>query len=238
MNQTLIENVKLAINPKFQDWVLFQNGSYIVFNNTDKIEDLRKEAIEIMSEYGPVYIGSPAGDFGVTTLKKAEGWSISGHYYGMYTYVHPSETNAATLNESEIGIFGRSKRDLDGRNPIIIHINRKDIDVKLIAGFVGLKNMKLPFVWATNNFNPKLILKEESFEHRGSFLSKTDYYENIEKIDIYLAHKTTNIEITKIDSKYTFVGNTNNNFELKKCLAFFQEKKCNLTKEALDFLNQ
>lgn len=237
MGKTLIENVKLAINPKFQDWVLFQNGSYIIFNNTDKIEDIRKEAIKIMSEYGPVHIGSPAGDFGVTTLKKAEGWSISGHYYGMYTYVHPSEINTATANENEIGLFGRSKRDLDGQNPIIVYINRKDIDVKLIAGFVGLKTMKLPFIWATNNFNPKLILKDESFEHRGGFWSTTEYYENVEKIDIYLAYKTTNIEITKTNSKLTFVGNTNDDLELRKCLAFFHQKKCNLTQKALDFLN-
>ncbi|MDQ6530163.1 hypothetical protein [Flavobacterium sp. LHD-85] len=237
MSQTLIENVKLAINPKFQDWVLFENGSYIIFNNTDKIEDIRKEAIKIMSEYGPVHIGSPAGDFGVATLKKAEGWTVSGHYYGMYTYVHPSEINTAHSNESEIGLFGRSKRDLDGQNPIVVHINRKDIDVKLIAGFVGLKTMQLPFVWGTNNFNPKLILKEDSFEHRGGLWSKTECYENIEKIDIYLAYKTTNIEITKTNSKYTFVGNTNNDLELRKCLAFFHEKKCTLTQKALDFLN-
>jgi len=121
MNQTLIENVKLAINPKFQDWVLFQNGTYIVFDNTDSIKNLKSEAIKIMSEYGPVHIGSPAGDFGVTNLKKAQGWSISGHYYGMYTYVHPSEINTLALNESEIGLFGRSKRDFDGENPIIIY---------------------------------------------------------------------------------------------------------------------
>lgn len=238
MNITLIENVKLAINPKFQDWVLFENGTYIVFNDTDKIEDIRKEAFKIMAEYGPVHIGSPAGDFEVITLKKAEGWSISGHYFGMYTYVHPSEINTSAVNESEIGIFGRSKRNLDSQNPTIIYINRKDIDVKLIAGFVGLKFMKLPFVWGTNNFNPKLILKEESFEYRGGFWSTIEYYENIEKIDIYLAYKTTNIEITKTNSKFTFVGNTNNDLELRKCLTFFHEKKCALTQKALNFLNQ
>jgi hypothetical protein len=238
MNQTLIEHVKLAINPKFQDWVLFQNGSYIVFNNTDKIEDIRKEAIKIMAEYGPVNIGSTAGDFGVITLKKAQGWSISGHYYGMYTYVHPSEINTLALNESQIGLFGRSKRDLDGQNPVIIYISRKDIDVKLIAGFVGLKAIKLPFVFGSNNLNPRLILKDESFEHKVFFWSTTEYYKNIEKIDIYLAYKTTNIEITKTNSKFTFVGNTNDHFELKKCLAFFHEKKCTLTQKALDFLNQ
>jgi len=238
MNYNLIENVKLAINPKFQDWVLFKNGSYIIFNNTDQIIDLREEATKLMAEYGPVHIGFPSGDFEVTTLKRADGWSISGHYFGMYTYVHPSEINTSTFDESQVGLLGRSKRDLDGQNPVIIYVNRKNIDVKLIAGFVGIKKIPLPFVLAINNNNPKLILKEESFEHRGSFWGKTDYYENVEKIDIYLAYRTTNIEITKIDSKFTFVGNTNNNLELKRCLAFFQEKKCNLTQKALDFLNQ
>lgn len=121
----LLKNVKLAINPKFQDWVLFKNGTYIVFDNADTIPDLENEAIKSMKEFGPVYAGGSAGDFGVTYLSKSEGWVVSGHGYGMYTYVHPNELNSEKPNDVEIGLFGRSKRNLDGENPVIIHINRK-----------------------------------------------------------------------------------------------------------------
>lgn len=124
--RTLLENVKLAINPKFQDWVLFENGTYIIFDNADTISEIKLEAVKLMKEFGPVYAGSPAGDFGVTHLNKTDGWNVSGHCYGMYTYVNPNEIDTKSPNDSEIGIFGRTKREKDGKNPMIIHVNRKN----------------------------------------------------------------------------------------------------------------
>jgi len=121
----LLNHVKLAINPKFQDWVLFKNGTYIIFDNADTIPNLESEAIKEMKEFGPVNIGSPAGDFSVTHLNQTEGWVVSGHGYGMYTYVNPKELKSEEPNDAEIGLFGRGKRDLDGKESIIIHVNRK-----------------------------------------------------------------------------------------------------------------
>lgn len=119
----LIKNVKLAINPKFQDWVLFKNGTYIIFDNADTIKSVKDEAIDQMKEFGPVFTGGPAGDFGTIHLNKTEGWIVSGHGYGMCTYVSPSEIENKNPNDIEIGIFGRNKRDLDGKKPEIIYIN-------------------------------------------------------------------------------------------------------------------
>ncbi|MEN5307481.1 hypothetical protein ABE425_08205 [Chryseobacterium cucumeris] len=123
----MIEHVKLAINPKFQDWVLFENGTYIIFDDISIIEDVKEEALQLMKEFGPVYAGGPAGDFNVIHLNLTEGWLVSGHGYGMYTYVHPSELDSESPNDLEIGLYGRSKRDSDGQNPEIIHINRSEI---------------------------------------------------------------------------------------------------------------
>lgn len=122
---TLLENVRLAINPKFEDWVLFENGTYIIFDNADTISDIKAEAIKLMKEFGSVYAGSPAGDFSVTHLNKTEGWVVSGHCYGMYTYVRPTEMSTKTPSDVEIGTFGRSKRQKDGDNPVIVHVNKK-----------------------------------------------------------------------------------------------------------------
>ncbi|MDW9378918.1 hypothetical protein [Chryseobacterium sp. JV558] len=119
----MIEHVKLAINPKFQDWVLFENGTYIIFDDISTVEDVKEEAIKLMKEFGPVHAGGPAGDFNVIHLNLTEGWLVSGHGYGMYTYVHPSELDSESPNDLEIGLYGRSKRDSDGQNPEIIHIN-------------------------------------------------------------------------------------------------------------------
>lgn len=121
----LINHIKLAINPKFQDWVVFKNGTYIIFDEADRIKDVNSEALKQMKEFGPVYAGGPAGDFGITTLNQTDGWIVSGHGYGMYTYVNPSELSIKNPSDSEIGLFGRNKRDLDGKNPEIIFVNRK-----------------------------------------------------------------------------------------------------------------
>ena len=125
LKMTLLDHVNLAINPKFQDWVLFENGTYIIFDNADTIADIETEAIKLMKEYGPVYAGSPAGDFSITHLNKTDGWVVSGHCYGMYTYVNPIELETKTLDDVIIGLFGRSKREKDGKLPRIIHVNRK-----------------------------------------------------------------------------------------------------------------
>ena len=124
-DNNLIDHVKLAINPKFQDWVLFKNGTYIIFDNADTIPDIESEALKLMKEYGPVNIGSSAGDFSVTHLNQTKGWVVSGYGYGMYTYVSPQELKSEKPDDAEIGLFGRGKRELDGNNPIVIHINRK-----------------------------------------------------------------------------------------------------------------
>lgn len=121
----LLHHVRLSINPKFQDWILFKNGTYIIFEHADEISNLESTALKLMAEFGPVYSGERSEDFDVTDLKNTEGWIVSGHGYGMYTYVSPQEMKSETLNIVEIGLLGRRKRDLDGRNPFIMHINRK-----------------------------------------------------------------------------------------------------------------
>lgn len=120
---SLLDNVRLAINPKFKDWVLFENGTYIIFDDVSKIENIEKEAIRLMKEFGPVAAGGPAGDFNVTSLNLTKGWIVSGHGYGMYTYVNPKELESNYPSDMTIGIYGRTKRNADGLNPAIIHVN-------------------------------------------------------------------------------------------------------------------
>ncbi|WP_438426653.1 hypothetical protein [Aquimarina macrocephali] len=124
--KSLLDNVRLAINPKFEDWVLFENGTYIIFDDINKVKNTEVKAIELMKEFGPVNAGGPAGDFNVISLNQTKGWVVSGHGYGMYTYVHPDELNTSSPDDITIGLFGRSKRDKDGNDPKIIHINKNN----------------------------------------------------------------------------------------------------------------
>ena len=121
--KSLLDNVRLAINPKFQNWVLFENGTYIIFDDIKKVGNIENESIQLMKEFGPVNAGGPAGDFNVTSLDKTEGWVVSGHGYGMYTYVNPKELDVNSPDDLTIGLYGRSKRNKDGLKPIIIHIS-------------------------------------------------------------------------------------------------------------------
>ncbi len=124
--KTLIKHVKLAINPRYTRWVLFSNGTYIIIEN-DTIADEGAFAKKIMSEYGLVHAGSPAGDFSVTHLSKTEGWVVSGNYYGMYTYVGPSELKKAGVqnpSDVDVGLFGRRKRENDGKECRIIFVSK------------------------------------------------------------------------------------------------------------------
>jgi len=123
---SLLDNVKLAINPKYEDWVLFKNGTYVIFDATNSTENIEVEAIKLIKEFGPVNAGGPAGDFSVTPINKTNGWVVSGHGYGIYTYVHPDELNTDSPDDITIGLFGRSKRDKDGNTPIIIHVNKSN----------------------------------------------------------------------------------------------------------------
>lgn len=122
--EELIENVKLAINPKFKDWVLFKNGTYIIFDDITKVKNINDEAIAMMKEFGPVFAGGPAGDFNTIHLTKTKGWIVSGHGYGMYTFVSPNEFENTYPNDLEVGVFGRSKRNHDGKKPEIIYVNK------------------------------------------------------------------------------------------------------------------
>ena len=119
----LIKHVKLAINPEFKNWVLFSNGTYIIIEETSDEKAIENLGLEKMEEFGPVQAGGPAGDFGTISLYNTEGWVVSGHGYGMYTYVHPSELGSKSPQDYEIGIYGRNKRDKDGLNPEIICIS-------------------------------------------------------------------------------------------------------------------
>lgn len=123
--EELIKHVKLAINPAFKNWILFKNGTYIIIEDTSEEKEIELQGVKKMKKFGPVHVGKPAGDFGTISLNKTKGWVVSGHGYGMYTYVHPTEIENENPQDHEIGLYGRSKRDLDGLNPEIIYLSSK-----------------------------------------------------------------------------------------------------------------
>jgi len=120
--EDIIEHVKKAINPKYKNWVLFSNGTYIILEDST-IHNKVDTSIAMMKEYGPVHAGGPAGDFSTIKLTYTDGWVVNGHGYGMYTYVHPKELSGIGINmpsDVDVGLYGRAKREKDGRELKII----------------------------------------------------------------------------------------------------------------------
>jgi hypothetical protein len=107
--------------------------------------------------------------------------------------------------------------------------------VRLIASFLGLKFLPSPLILGFNNFSPKLVLSDKEVEYRAFILTNHISYDEIEKVDIFLWHQTTNVNIKRKNSVFTFGGNTNDENELYKCLKYLKEKGCMLTDKAEKF---
>ena len=107
-----------------KSWVLFENGTCVILMEPGA--DLAAQATQIIREWGPVHAGSPAGDFSVITLKDAPGWVVTGHHPDVPTYVSPEEVGPEPT-ELAVGLAGRSRRDADGVEPHVIHVeNRRE----------------------------------------------------------------------------------------------------------------
>ena len=118
MDDTLVQTWKNIIVGDSKSWALFENGTCVVLMEPQ--DDLEKQAIELMKEYGLVHVGSPAGDFAVMDLLDHLGWVVSCHHPDILTYVAPDEIGDA--EEVQIGLFGRSKRDADARELKVIYV--------------------------------------------------------------------------------------------------------------------
>lgn len=104
-------------------WVVFENGTCVIL--TDGIsrgkDEAAKAATEIVSVFGPLCAGTPAGDFDVVKCTDAEGWIVTGHHEDMLNFVYSAEVDNSN-DRLEIGLLGRSRRNDDGKNPKVIHV--------------------------------------------------------------------------------------------------------------------
>ncbi|WP_052852476.1 hypothetical protein [Streptomyces avicenniae] len=105
-----------------KSWALFGNGTCVVL--VEPGDDLARQAIEVLREYGPVHVGTPSGDFEVIGLGEGRGWVVVGHHPDVLTYVPPTEEpgGAARPSDLSVGLDGRSLRDLDGRELRVVHV--------------------------------------------------------------------------------------------------------------------
>lgn len=108
---------KVVIDPDVS-WVLFKHGTCVMLLTPE--DDIRKQAIRILKDHGSVIPGTPSGDFDVTRIPDIQGWIVIGVYPGIMVYVSEDEAGSKH-HDIDIGILGRTKRDLDAKFVTVIH---------------------------------------------------------------------------------------------------------------------
>lgn len=103
-----------------KSWVVFEEGTCVILMQPEA--DLVAQAKAILSEYGSVYVGSPAGDFSVIRLTDFPGWVVTGHHADMLNYVAPEDVNA-DASDLIIGMLGRNRRDQDAETQRVIVVH-------------------------------------------------------------------------------------------------------------------
>jgi len=103
-----------------KSWIAFGHGTCVIVMRP-RPGDLAEQARALLAEWGPVHVGSPAGDFGVIKLESKPGWVVTGHHPDVLTYVAPDEVGASA-SDLVVGICGRSKRDQDARALDVVHV--------------------------------------------------------------------------------------------------------------------
>ncbi len=118
----LLSVYKKIIIDSSMNWVLFKNGTCVMLLKPEK--DIQAQAIKILKEHGSVVAGTPSGDFEVTKIPEINGWVVTGNYPGIMMYVSQEEAGKKN-SDFEIGIAGRTKRQKDTKELIVIHVEDK-----------------------------------------------------------------------------------------------------------------
>ena len=105
-----------------KSWVLFEHGTCVVLK-ADPSEGLEEQSKALLKEWGPVVVGTPAGDFDVLDLQDDPGWVVTCHHPDILTYVGADEfPEGAEPNDLIIGLLGRSKRAQDAEELEVVHV--------------------------------------------------------------------------------------------------------------------
>jgi hypothetical protein len=102
-----------------KSWVVFENGTCVVL--MEPRGDLKEQATKLLKEWGPVHVGTPAGDFNVIALPDHAGYVVTSHHPDIMTYLSPDEADEET-SEMIVGLIGRAKRDQDAQELKVVHV--------------------------------------------------------------------------------------------------------------------
>ena len=117
-------------------FVIYKNHTCVLLNDDSKgliKEEIVAKSNKIMKEYGPVKVGTTSGDFGLITRNNNNhnGYLITSHCPDMLTFVsdrYEMKSQSDEHTDIEVCLYGRKKRDQDGKTLKPIYWNNSQID--------------------------------------------------------------------------------------------------------------
>ena len=120
MDDQLVDTWHRIIVGEGKSWVLFKHGTCVIL--TSPAQDPTAQARALLKEWGPVVVGTSAGDFNVIKLQDDPGWVVTCHHPDILTYVSLGEFNARPVpDDMVIGLIGRAKRSQDAEELEVVH---------------------------------------------------------------------------------------------------------------------
>jgi hypothetical protein len=117
-NQTLVDAWRRLLTGSGKSWVLFAHGTCVVLEHPTG--DVAEQAVGILGEFGPMHVATAAGDFRVLELNQGEGWLVTSHHPDVITFVPRDDPEDPS--HLAVGLLGRSRRDLDGTELSVVHV--------------------------------------------------------------------------------------------------------------------
>lgn len=114
--KSLVFNVQLGINPKRKNWVVFKNGTYLIFPNNTAEKDAIRAAKKLMSKYTGGPLSTQKSSF-------AKGW-IASTNTGIYNYIDRGDFGKGIPKQKNILKKGQDNMMADAKGLEIVYINR------------------------------------------------------------------------------------------------------------------
>ena len=115
-HKKLIFNTKLSVSPEKPNWILFSNGTYILYPIGTSKEDMRKTSLGLLQRYNNE-------TFKVKKSPIVKGW-VASTSKGIYSYVSLAQASSRLASNKELASIGKQNVMKDKASPIIIHINK------------------------------------------------------------------------------------------------------------------
>lgn len=113
--KSLTFNVQLGINPNRKNWVLFKNGTYMIFPNNTAEKDAIRAAKKLLSNY-------KGGSLNITKSSFAKGW-IASTSTGIYNYIDRGDFGRGIPKQANILKKGKDNLAADIKELEVIYIN-------------------------------------------------------------------------------------------------------------------